>query len=101
MTSKAGAFTPATADDDGSASTPGGPGINFNDVAPVVKDVYNYGFPGCRYCAGGRKGPAGSAPIEDSTGNSGFPGFDPTAAQTLGYVASMQEAGVPARPCSS
>lgn len=95
VTSKPGAFTPATADDDGSASTPGGPGVNFNDVAPTVKDVYNYSFPGCQFCAGGPKGPASSAPITDSTGNSGFPGFDPTAAQTLGYVASMQEAGIP------
>ncbi|MBV9584939.1 MAG: hypothetical protein JO213_08665, partial [Alphaproteobacteria bacterium] len=27
--------------------------------------------------------------------NPGFPGFDPTASQTLGYVATMLEAGVP------
>ena len=33
--------------------------------------------------------------IADSHGNPGFPGFDPTASQTLGYVASMLEAGVP------
>jgi hypothetical protein len=36
-------------------------------------------------------------PIEDTDNppNLGFPGFDPTAAQTLSYVAAMQEHGVP------
>jgi hypothetical protein len=34
-------------------------------------------------------------PITDSSGNPGFPGFSPTAAQSLGYVATMLEAGVP------
>jgi hypothetical protein len=34
-------------------------------------------------------------PIADSHGNPGFPGFNPTAAQTLGYLAQMLEAGVP------
>jgi hypothetical protein len=35
-------------------------------------------------------------PIKDSAGNPGFPGFDGmTAANTLGYVAQMQEAGIP------
>jgi hypothetical protein len=33
--------------------------------------------------------------IADSFGNPGFPGFDPTPAQTLGYLAKMLEAGVP------
>ena len=33
--------------------------------------------------------------IADSDGNPGFPGFDPTPAQTLGYLATMLEAGVP------
>jgi hypothetical protein len=33
--------------------------------------------------------------IADSQGNPGFPGFSPTASQTLGYVATMLEAGVP------
>jgi hypothetical protein len=71
--------------------TVGGPGINFPDVAPAVKDVFNYSFAGCQYC-----NPAASHPIGDSTGNSGFPvGFNPSAAQSLGYVAAMQEAGVP------
>jgi len=33
--------------------------------------------------------------IDDGQGNVGFPGFDPSASQTLGYVATMLEAGVP------
>jgi hypothetical protein len=33
--------------------------------------------------------------IADSHGNPGFPGFDPTASQSLGYVATMLETGVP------
>ena len=33
--------------------------------------------------------------IADSHGNPGFPGFSPTASQTLGYFAAMLEAGVP------
>jgi hypothetical protein len=35
-------------------------------------------------------------PIKDPAGNCGFPGFDGmSAANTLGYVAQMQEAGIP------
>ena len=34
-------------------------------------------------------------PITDDQGNPGFPGFDPTASQALGYVATLLEAGVP------
>ena len=35
-------------------------------------------------------------PIKDTAGNCGFPGFDGmSAANTLGYVAQMQEAGIP------
>jgi hypothetical protein len=33
--------------------------------------------------------------ITDSNGNLGFPGFDPSPSQTLGYLATMLEAGVP------
>jgi hypothetical protein len=33
--------------------------------------------------------------VADSHGNPGFPGFSPTPAQTLGYLAQMLEAGVP------
>ena len=90
VVSSPGSFVSSTQDDDGSAGTPGGPGINFNDVAPPVKDVFNYSFSGCQFCD-----QAAAQPIADSTGNSGFPGFSPSAAQTLGYMASMQEAGIP------
>src|SRR5262249_16886767 len=34
-------------------------------------------------------------PVADGFGNVGFPGFDPSASQTLGYLAAMLEAGVP------
>ncbi len=34
-------------------------------------------------------------PVTDGNGNPGFPGFDPSAAQSLGYVAAMQEHGIP------
>jgi hypothetical protein len=33
--------------------------------------------------------------IADSHGNPGFPGFSPTPSQTLGYISTMLEAGVP------
>lgn len=46
--------------------------------SPVVNDVY------------------GTTPITDAFGQPGFPGFDGmSAAVTLGYVAQMQEAGIP------
>ncbi len=46
--------------------------------SPAVTDVY------------------GTQPITDSFGQPGFPGFDSmSAATTLGYVAAMQEAGIP------
>jgi len=38
---------------------------------------------------------AGHPITNSATGTAGFPGFDPTAAQSLGYVAAMQEHGVP------
>jgi hypothetical protein len=39
---------------------------------------------------------ASTTPIEDSTGNSGFPGFTgQTANEALGYTAALQEAGIP------
>src|SRR5262249_40427155 len=38
----------------------------------------------------------GSTPITDPKGNPGFPGFDGmSAANSLGYIAQMQEAGIP------
>jgi len=39
--------------------------------------------------------PLGNPITNTTTGTAGFPGFDPTAAQSLGYVAAMQEHGIP------
>jgi hypothetical protein len=55
---------------------------NIN-VAPQI----NHGEPGVKDLDGNV--------IADSNGNPGFPGFDPSASQTLGYAAQMLEAGVP------
>ncbi len=33
--------------------------------------------------------------IKGSNGNPGFPGFNPSASQTLGYIATMLESGIP------
>ncbi|HEY1983434.1 MAG TPA: hypothetical protein VGH13_25405, partial [Xanthobacteraceae bacterium] len=53
------------------------------NVAPVI----NHGSPSVNDLDGNV--------VADSHGNSGFPGFDPRPAQSLGYVATMLEAGVP------
>jgi hypothetical protein len=74
---------------------------NIPDLAAPVKDVYSYSSAGCQFCANGTNldfngNPIVSNVIGDSNGNSGFvSGFSPTPAQTLGYVASLQESGVP------
>ena len=110
VVSQPGSFVPSTVDDGVTGNIGVGPigltgyaGPAFADVAPPVDDVYNYTAPGCQYCAGatgligttGLTGPITTSPIADSTGDNGFPGFSPTAAQALGYVASMQESGIP------
>jgi hypothetical protein len=95
VVSKAGAFTASKQDAAGASNG------NINDLAAHVNDVYDYSSPGCQFCANGvNKGyngnPITSQAIVDGSGDSGFvSGFSPTPAQTLGYVASMQEAGVP------
>ncbi len=95
ITSSPGSFTPSTQDAAGAANGP------VNDLAPPVKDVYNYSSPGCVFCANGHNldfndNPIDSNPIVDDSGDSGFvSGFDPTPMQTLGYVAAMQESGIP------
>jgi hypothetical protein len=74
---------------------------NVNDLAAPGKDVYNYNSAACQFCANGTntdyKGNViSSQVIGDSHGNSGFvSGFSPTPAQSFGYVASMQESGIP------
>lgn len=95
VTSKAGSFTASTQDPAGANNG------NIHDLAAPVHDVYDYSSPGCKFCANGANlgyngQPITSNVITDGSGNSGFvSGFDPTPAQTLGYVASMQEAGIP------
>ena len=79
-----GQFTPATVD----KFSPTYNGQTVPSRAPVVDDVYNY------HASPGLINPA-TQPITDGDGHPGFMGFDPTAAQSLGYVAQMQEAGIP------
>jgi hypothetical protein len=95
VSSAPGGFTASGQDAAGAANG------NINDLAAPVKDVYDYSAPGCQLCANGtnldyKGNPIVSNVIGDSSGNSGFvSGFSPRPAQTLGYVASLQEAGVP------
>jgi hypothetical protein len=95
VTSSPGSFVSSTQDANGQAHG------NINDLAAPVDDVYNFASPGCKFCANGSNvGYNGklitSSPIVDGSGDSGFvSSFSPTPAQTLGYVASMQEAGIP------
>ncbi|MDQ6778256.1 MAG: hypothetical protein M3071_19020, partial [Actinomycetota bacterium] len=95
ITSHPGAFTASTQDANGAAHG------NVNDLAAPVKDVYSYSSAGCKFCANGSNlgyngQPIVANTIGDNSGNSGFvSGFSPTPAQTLGYVASSQESGIP------
>jgi hypothetical protein len=95
ITASPGTFTVSGQDAAGAANG------NVNDLAAPVKDVYAYSSSGCQFCANGTNlayngQPITSSVITDNNGNSGFvSSFDPKPAQTLGYVASMQEAGIP------
>jgi hypothetical protein len=95
VTSAPGSFTQSGQDANGASHG------NIDDLAAPVNDVYSFSSPGCRFCANGTNlgyngQPITTHKITDGSGNSGFvSGFSPTPAQTLGYVASMQEAGVP------
>jgi hypothetical protein len=95
LTSAPGSFTSSTQDANGAAHG------NINDLAAPVNDVYGYSAGGCEFCANGTNlgyngVPITTRKITDGSGNSGFvSGFSPPPAQTLGYVASMQEAGIP------
>jgi hypothetical protein len=98
VVSQKGSFVASTVDD-GATSKIGGT-QQFADVAAPVNDVYSYSSNNCKFCANGvnkdyKGNVIASSVIGDDTGNSGFPGFDPTPAQTLGYVAAMQETGIP------
>jgi hypothetical protein len=86
-----GGFESSTQDADGAAHG------DINNIAAPVNDVYDFSHtanPATCTVDGGACPPA--APIADATGNNGFPAnFNPSAAQTLGYVAAMQESGIP------
>jgi hypothetical protein len=82
------AFTSSTQDANGAANG------NVNNLAPTVNDVYDFSHT-VNPCGAPCTGFPAPSPIQDSTGNNGFPGFNPSAAQSLGYVAAMQEAGIP------
>jgi hypothetical protein len=91
VTSSPGSFTASTQDSFGANNG------NINDLAPHVGDVFNYNFTNCVYCPGGAQNPTGTSDfIHDGSGNSGFvSAFSPTPMQTLGYIAAMQESGIP------
>jgi hypothetical protein len=69
------------------ASSPEFEGKPVPSVPPAVNDVYDY--------PATISGNPATQPVADANGNAGFPGFDPTPAQSLGYVAAMQERGIP------
>jgi hypothetical protein len=94
VTSSPGSFVSSTQDANGQANG------NINDLASPVDDVYDYTAKGCQFCANGTNtgynGKTISTSVIGSGGHSGFVGgFSPTPAQALGYVASMQESGIP------
>jgi hypothetical protein len=86
--SNPGTFTQSTKDTNGTTT-------GYYDVAPQVNDVFDFSHTATNPCTGACFGfPAPSA-IKNGSFN-GFPnGFNPSAAQTLGYTAAMQEAGIP------
>jgi hypothetical protein len=86
-----GGFQSSTQDADGAAH-------GFNDLAPAVNDVFDFSHtPGPATCTlAPDPTPCPAAQPVGSGGINGFPNnFNPSAAQTLGYVAAMQESGIP------
>ncbi len=86
-----GGFQSSTKDADGTK-------YNFNDLAPAVNDVFDFTHTTtpstCSLAPDPTPCPATQAIA--SSGVNGFPtNFSPSAAQTLGYVAAMQESGIP------
>jgi hypothetical protein len=86
-----GGFQSSTQDADGAAHG------DINNIAAPVNDVYDFSHTATPATCTIDGGPCPAPqPIGDSTGNNGFPtNFSPSAAQTLGYVAAMQESGIP------
>jgi hypothetical protein len=86
-----GGFQASGQDADGAAA-------NFNDLPPAVDDVFDFSHtPGGQPCTLAPDNGACPAPQPIGSGGiNGFPsGFNPSSAQTLGYVAAMQESGIP------
>jgi hypothetical protein len=78
----------------GTAGTQDADGTKWGveDLPPAVNDVF--GYPSCTLAPDATPCPA-TQPV-GSGGVNGFPNsFNPSAAQTLGYVAAMQESGIP------
>ncbi len=85
-----GGFKASTADANGTAT-------GYNDLAPAVNDVFDFSHTATPATCSVAPDP-GSCPASQPIGSggvNGFPGFSPTAAQTLGYTAAMQESGIP------
>ena len=86
-----GGFQSSTQDANGTAA-------GFNDLAPPVNDVFDFSYtPGSQACSLAPDAtPCPATQPVASGGFNGFPtNFSPSAAQTLGYVAAMQESGIP------
>jgi hypothetical protein len=86
-----GGFQSSTQDADGAAH-------NFNDLPPAVNDVFDFSHtPGPATCT--LAPDPTPCPATQAVGSGGVNGFvnnfSPSAAQTLGYVAAMQESGIP------
>ncbi len=71
---------------------------NFNDLPPAVNDVFDFSHTAtASTCSlAPDPDPCPTTQAVGSGGVNGFPNsFNPSAAQTLGYVAAMQESGIP------
>ena len=89
VVSNPGSFVSSTRDAYGTAA-------NFNDVAPPVNDVFDFSHTKTPATCTVDGGPCPAPTPLQNSGNNGFPNtFNPSAAQTLGYTAAMQEAGIP------
>jgi hypothetical protein len=87
--SNPGSFVQSTQDANGTAA-------GFNDVAPPVSDVFDFSHTATPATCTVDGGPCPAPTPLQNSGNNGFPNtFNPSAAQTLGYTAAMQEAGIP------
>ncbi len=98
-----GAFANQVVDQPGgfqaSTQDAAGAAVGFNDVAPAVNDVFDFSHTANQATCSLAPDPGPCPPtkaLQNGTFN-GFPApaFSPSPAQSLGYVAAMQESGVP------